>query len=105
MENILEIKNLDLFFRGEDKAHQALYDVNLALEKGKIHSVVGESGCGKTMTAMSILRLLPKNAFIQNGEIIFAPNLNCKNLCLKQILEEKYNIPTYVDNDVNVVCT
>lgn len=71
MENILEIKNLDLFFRGEDKAHQALYDVNLALEKGKIHSVVGESGCGKTMTAMSILRLLPKNAFIQNGEIIF----------------------------------
>ena len=71
MENILEIKNLDLFFRGEDKVHQALYDVNLALEKGKIHSVVGESGCGKTMTAMSILRLLPKNAFIQNGEIIF----------------------------------
>lgn len=39
---------------------------------------------------------------IKNGEIIFAPNLNCKNLCLKQILEEKYNIPTYVDNDVNV---
>ena len=71
MENILEIKNLDLFFRGEDKVHQALYDVNLALEKGKIHSVVGESGCGKTMTAISILRLLPKNAFIQNGEIIF----------------------------------
>lgn len=71
MENILEIKNLDLFFRGEDKVHQALYGVNLALEKGKIHSVVGESGCGKTMTAMSILRLLPKNAFIQNGEIIF----------------------------------
>ena len=71
MDNILEIKNLDLFFKGEEKEYQALYDVNLTLEKGKIHSVVGESGCGKTMTAMSILRLLPKNAFIKNGEIKF----------------------------------
>ena len=76
MRNILEIKNLDLFFKNEEKAFQALYDVNLKLEKGKIHSIVGESGCGKTMTAMSILRLLPKNAFIKNGEILF----NDKNL-------------------------
>lgn len=71
MDNILEIKNLDLFFRSEDKDFQALYDVNLAFEKGKIHSIVGESGCGKTMTAMSVLRLLPKNAFIKNGRILF----------------------------------
>ena len=71
MENILEIKNLDLFFRGESGFHQALYNINLSLEQGKIHSLVGESGCGKTMTAMSILRLLPKNAFIKNGEIFF----------------------------------
>ena len=55
MENILEIKNLDLFFKGEEKDFQALYDVNLAFEKGEIHSIVGESGCGKTMTAMSII--------------------------------------------------
>ena len=76
MENILEIKNLDLFFRNEDKEHQALYDVNLSFEKGKIHSIVGESGCGKTMTAMSVMQLLPKNAFIKKGEIVF----NGKNL-------------------------
>ena len=71
MNNILEIKNLDLFFKNEEQEFQALYDINLAFEKGKIHSIVGESGCGKTMTAMSIMRLLPKNAFIKNGEIIF----------------------------------
>ena len=71
MNNILEIKNLDLFFKGEEQNYQALYDINLNFEKGKIHSVVGESGCGKTMTAMSILRLLPKNAFIKNGQILF----------------------------------
>lgn len=76
MNNIIEIKNLDLFFRNEDKNFQALYDINLDFEKGKIHSIVGESGCGKTMTAMSIMRLLPKTAFIKNGEILF----NAENL-------------------------
>ena len=67
MSNILEIKNLNLFF-GEN---QALYDINLNLAKGKMHALVGESGCGKTMTAMSILRLIPKAAKITGGEIYF----------------------------------
>lgn len=67
MENILEIKNLNLFF-GE---YQALYDVNLELKKGIMHALVGESGCGKTMTAMSVIRLLPKAAQIKSGEIFF----------------------------------
>ena len=39
MRNILEIKNLDLFFKNEEKAFQALYDVNLKLEKGKMYSM------------------------------------------------------------------
>ena len=67
----IEIKNLDLFFKGENEQYQALYDINLSFEKGKMHSIVGESGCGKTMTAMSVIRLLPKNAFIKNGEIFY----------------------------------
>lgn len=71
MDNILEIKNLNLWFKGEEKEHQALYDINLSLEQGKIHSLVGESGCGKTMTAMSIMRLFPKNAVLKSGEIFF----------------------------------
>ena len=67
MENILEIKNLNLFI---DK-FQVLYDVNLNLKKGLMHALVGESGCGKSMTAMSIIRLLPKMAKIETGEIYF----------------------------------
>jgi oligopeptide/dipeptide ABC transporter ATP-binding protein len=67
MKNILEIKNLNLFF-GEN---QALYDISFQLTKGKTHALVGESGCGKTMTAMSIIKLLPKSAVIKSGEIIF----------------------------------
>ena len=71
MDNILEIKNLDLFFRFDDKEYQALYDINLNFERGKLHSIVGESGCGKTMTMMSVIRLLPKTAFIKNGQVLF----------------------------------
>ncbi len=71
MSKLLEIKNLNLCFQGEEQMYQALWDVNLSFEKGMIHSLVGESGCGKTMTAMSVMRLLPKNAVITSGEVIF----------------------------------
>jgi len=67
MDKLLEIKNLNLFF-GE---YQALYNINLTLNKGELRALAGESGCGKTITAMSVIRLLPKSAVIKSGEIIF----------------------------------
>lgn len=68
---ILDVKNLNLGFETEAGFKQALYDVSFSLEKGKIQALVGESGCGKTISAMSILQLLPKTAKITEGEIIF----------------------------------
>lgn len=67
MENILEIRYLNLYF-GQ---YQALYDVNLTLKRGSMHALVGESGCGKSMTAMSVMRLIPKSAVIKSGSIYF----------------------------------
>lgn len=72
--NILEVKNLNLGFETESGFKQALYDVSFSLKKGQIHALVGESGCGKTISAMSILRLLPKTAKITGGEILFKPS-------------------------------
>lgn len=69
--NILEVKNLNLGFETEAGFKQALFDVSFSLEKGKMHALVGESGCGKTMSAMSVLRLLPKTAKVTGGEILF----------------------------------
>ena len=69
--NILEIKNLNLAFNVQGKDFQALYDINLEVEKGKTLAIVGESGCGKTMSAMSVIRLLPNNAKILSGEILY----------------------------------
>lgn len=68
---IVDINNLNLSFKLENGTFQTLYDVSLSLNAGEIHALVGESGCGKSVTAMSIIRLLPKNAIITSGEIIY----------------------------------
>ena len=68
---ILEVKNLNLGFQVEDNFRQALFDVSYTLEEGKTLALVGESGCGKTMSAMSILNLIPKTAQITSGEILY----------------------------------
>lgn len=76
---ILDVKNLNLGFNCECGFRQALFDVSFKLEKGEMHSLVGESGCGKSISAMSILNLLPKTAKITSGEIIY----NNENLLSK----------------------
>ena len=68
---ILEVKNLNLGFNCECGFRQALFDVSFSLEKGKMHALVGESGCGKSISAMSILKLLPKTSQLTSGEIFF----------------------------------
>lgn len=84
MDNILEIKNLSMGFNIEDDFYYALNDINLSFEKGKIHAIAGESGCGKSVLINTILKLLPKNATIKSGEINFQ-NQNLLNLNEKQI--------------------
>lgn len=71
MGHLLDIKHLNLGFNTEEGFRQALFDVSLSIKKGEMHALVGESGCGKSMTAMSIIKLLPKTASITGGEIIF----------------------------------
>ncbi len=69
--NILEIKNLNLAFCINGKNYQALHNVGFSLKKGEMLAIVGESGCGKTITCMSILKLLASNAKILSGEILY----------------------------------
>lgn len=68
---ILDVENLNLGFNCENGFNQALRDVSFSLNAGEMLALVGESGCGKTMSAMSILQLLPKTAKITSGVITF----------------------------------
>ena len=68
---VLEIKNLSLGVEIDNKIYPILKRINFSFFGGKIHAIVGESGCGKTMSVMSVLKLLPKNSKIVSGKIIY----------------------------------
>ena len=94
MNNILEIKNLSVGFNIEDNFYYALNDINLSFEKGKIHAIAGESGCGKSVLINTILKLLPKNGIIKTGEIIYNNEniLNLKNKEIRKIRGSKISL-------------
>lgn len=69
--SLIEVKNLTTKLSSEQGIITAVDNVSFSMEKGEILGLVGESGCGKSMTSMSIMRLLGnKNAEI-SGEILF----------------------------------
>lgn len=71
-EFLVEIKNLKTYFYTEDGVIKAVDDVSFKIKKGETIGVVGESGCGKSITAMSLLRLIPNPpGKIEGGELIF----------------------------------
>ena len=70
MENILELKNLTVSIDSPMGKVEAVRVVSLALRPGEILAIVGESGCGKSMLCRSIMKLLPRSARIEGGQII-----------------------------------
>jgi peptide/nickel transport system ATP-binding protein len=70
--NILEIKDLKVIYKTDLEVVEAINGLNLTLGKGKTLGLVGETGAGKTTTALSILKLLPSvTGKILNGSILF----------------------------------
>lgn len=57
--NLLEVKNLKTYFYTKAGVAPAINDISFSIGKGKTLGVVGESGCGKSMTALSIMKLIP----------------------------------------------
>ena len=71
-ENLIEVKKLVTQFSGKNGTVTAVDGVSFHIKKGETLGIVGESGCGKSVTSMSILRLIPpQSGKIASGEILF----------------------------------
>ncbi len=72
MENLLEVKNLAVSFKTFFGEVEAVRNISFSVKPSETVAIVGESGCGKSVTANSIMQLLPMPpAFFKNGEIFF----------------------------------
>src|ERR1700748_2683644 len=72
MEKILEVKNLQTSFFTDGGEEKAVDDVSFSVYKGKTLGIVGESGCGKSVTSLSIMRLIPNPpGQIESGQILY----------------------------------
>jgi ABC-type dipeptide/oligopeptide/nickel transport system ATPase component len=70
MQTLLDVRDLKTYFYTEDGVLTAVDGVNFTVGKGEIFGLVGESGCGKSVSALSVLRLIDPPGKIVNGEVL-----------------------------------
>ncbi|MHA2003988.1 MAG: ABC transporter ATP-binding protein [Candidatus Thorarchaeota archaeon] len=68
---LLEIDDLNVYYETKEGKVRAVQDLNLSIDCGEFIGISGESGCGKTTTAMAIMQLLPREGIIESGSIQF----------------------------------
>lgn len=70
-EIILEVKDLKISYQTKQGTVKAAEDVSFTIRCGEFVGLSGESGCGKTTTALSIMHLLPKEGWVEKGQVLF----------------------------------
>jgi peptide/nickel transport system ATP-binding protein len=70
-QQAVRIEGLTVAYRRRGRLLRVLDDVSISIGAGEAYGLVGESGCGKTTVAMSLMRYLPDNAVIESGRIMF----------------------------------
>ena len=91
MVEILNVSNLSTSFQSNYGSKQALKNISFTINEGEVLALVGESGSGKTVTSLSIMGLLPNNAYIQEGNINLIDKKN-NQVNILELTDEKHNL-------------
>ncbi len=73
---ILDVKNLSTSFMSDQKELRIVKNVSFKLRRGSTLAIVGESGCGKSVTVHSLVRLMPRNAIIRADHVLYTSSKN-----------------------------
>jgi len=68
--SLLDVRDLNISFKSSGRSIPVVSDLNFRIGESEIFGLAGESGCGKSITALSIMGILPQNSFAE-GEILF----------------------------------
>ncbi|MGY5876494.1 MAG: ABC transporter ATP-binding protein [Candidatus Thorarchaeota archaeon] len=92
---VIEVKNLYITYQTKQGKVKAAEDVSFKIQCGEFIGLSGESGCGKTTTALALMHLLPKEGSVESGEILFN-GCNILNYSAKEVEE-------YLWQDVSMI--
>ena len=100
MVEILKVSNLSTAFQSSYGSKQALKNISFKINEGEVLALVGESGSGKTVTSLSIMGLLPNNAYVEEGNINLIDKKN-NQVNILELTDEKHNLIR--GNDISMV--
>jgi oligopeptide/dipeptide ABC transporter ATP-binding protein len=101
---LLDIRNLKTYFYTDDGVVRAVDGVSLSIGQGKTLGVVGESGCGKSITAFSTMRLIPTPpGKIEAGEILFRKDPKAEPVDLTQLNAKGAQMRSIRGNDIAMI--
>lgn len=100
---LLEISGLKTVFPTEDGIVNAVNDVSFEIARGQTVGVVGESGCGKSITGLSLLQLVPSPGRIEAGELLFYRNGNETPLDIAQVSPKSELMRQIRGNEIAII--
>ncbi len=100
---LLEVQGLRVVFSTDKGPLRAVDDVSFSIPRGKTLAVVGESGCGKSMTALSIMRLVPPPGRIEAGSILYRPDADADPIDLAQLPPKGERMRSIRGNEIAMI--
>lgn len=103
MQPLLEVSNLKTVFPTDGGIVNAVNDVSFSIDPGKTVGIVGESGCGKSITGLSLLQLVPNPGRIESGKILFNRDRANEPLDIAEVLPRSELMRQIRGNEIAII--